>query len=708
MDVNNVSAFAAYSSLASDSPVAAPKKRAAAATKKATAATTKPTAAAKKKSSAAAANKQSSAADADANVSFEKLSHADMIARLIGKKKDELKRKSEGHKSPKKSSAAKRKKTAAAAANGETQSASTSINVEPAADAATAGGAKNSSRNGGAGAIKIHPKNPERLTMFLSKGAKGNKSTTKSAAAKAAPAAVEQSLMVFGGPDMVQSTPIANGAGDGQPQRKVNGSSVRRVKPELQTPIRTPASITDVTAGPPPSTTLGSIEAGRQLLAWIIHPTTVDDFMRNAWEQTPLLIDRKCPTYYSQLLSTPTFDRMLREQRVEFTKNLDITSYVDGVRQTHNPEGRAMPPTVWDFYAQGCSIRLLNPQTFLPVVHSMNATLQEYFQCMTGANVYLTPANSQGFAPHYDDIEAFVLQLEGKKHWKVYKPRTTAEQLPRESSPNFKQAEIGQPILDVILEAGDLLYFPRGFIHQATTVPGHHSLHITLSAYQKNSYADLLEHLVPAMLQSSIADAVLLRRGLPMNVWQCAGLVHSDDAEDADAAALEARRSFLAQVRTCLDLTMKSFEQHVDDAVDRLAVRFQHDALPPHLAQAERACTVYGTAAATPGAGAVEQALPTLETPVRLVRANILRLVRHSAEEFRIYYHADNSREYHEYEQQFVEISAEDAPAVEYLVKAYPAFSRPSAWPIEDDEQCLAVAQDLWERGLLLTDGVLE
>ena len=36
---------------------------------------------------------------------------------------------------------------------------------------------------------------------------------------------------------------------------------------------------------------------------------------------------------------------------------------------------------------------------------------------------YLTPPGSQGFAPHYDDIEAFVIQLEGKKHWRLYNPR---------------------------------------------------------------------------------------------------------------------------------------------------------------------------------------------------------------------------------------------------------------------------------------------
>lgn len=163
-----------------------------------------------------------------------------------------------------------------------------------------------------------------------------------------------------------------------------------------------------------PVTTTDSIKEGQRLFSWLINPVGLSKFMATTWEKSPVLIDRKCPMYYGDLLSTAAIDKMLRDHRVEFGKNLDITSYKDGVRETLNPEGRAMPPTVWDFYRDGCSIRLLNPQTFLPSVHSMNATLQEYFQCMTGANVYLTPANSQGFAPHYDDIEAFVLQIEGR------------------------------------------------------------------------------------------------------------------------------------------------------------------------------------------------------------------------------------------------------------------------------------------------------
>ncbi len=65
----------------------------------------------------------------------------------------------------------------------------------------------------------------------------------------------------------------------------------------------------------------------------------------------------------------------------------------------------------------------------------------------------------------------FILQIEGKKRWRLYEPRNKQEELPRFSSPNFDQSEIGEPCLDVVLEAGDLLYLPRGTIHQVTLFP---------------------------------------------------------------------------------------------------------------------------------------------------------------------------------------------------------------------------------------------
>ena len=38
------------------------------------------------------------------------------------------------------------------------------------------------------------------------------------------------------------------------------------------------------------------------------------------------------------------------QECIQYGVNLDITSYTDGKRETHNPTGRAYAPVVWDFY----------------------------------------------------------------------------------------------------------------------------------------------------------------------------------------------------------------------------------------------------------------------------------------------------------------------------------------------------------------------
>lgn len=63
--------------------------------------------------------------------------------------------------------------------------------------------------------------------------------------------------------------------------------------------------------------------------------------------------------------------------------------------------GRARPAIVWDAYNEGCSIRILNPHTYSDSIWKLLSCLQEYFGSLVGANTYLTPPGSQGFAPHY-------------------------------------------------------------------------------------------------------------------------------------------------------------------------------------------------------------------------------------------------------------------------------------------------------------------
>ena len=173
---------------------------------------------------------------------------------------------------------------------------------------------------------------------------------------------------------------------------------------------------------------------------------------------------------------------------------MTLTKYNGKKRRNLHEAGSPLTPKRFDeALAAGLSVRLLCPQKHHDNCWASLSGLEEYFGAMVGANAYLTPAASQGFAPHYDDIEAFVIQLEGRKRWRVYECPEERRPLPRFSSEDFEKDAVGEPLMDLVLEPGDLLFMPRGFVHQAETVSSVPSLHITLSTAQNNSWADMLD-----------------------------------------------------------------------------------------------------------------------------------------------------------------------------------------------------------------------
>ncbi|KAK3914799.1 Bifunctional lysine-specific demethylase and histidyl-hydroxylase NO66 [Frankliniella fusca] len=441
-----------------------------------------------------------------------------------------------------------------------------------------------------------------------------------------------------------------------------------------------------------------SIAIAEKFFSWMIDPIAKDDFFSLYWEKRPVHISRKGNRdYFSKILSTKSIDEMFRKHNILFGKNVDVTSYSSGKRETLNSTGRAHAAVVWDYYRNGCSIRLLNPQTYHLQLRELNTRLQEVFGSFVGANAYLTPPNSQGFAPHYDDIEAFVLQIEGSKMWRVYAPRDSSEKLPRTSSPNFTQEEIGDPILEVLVKAGDLLYFPRGFIHQASTVPGEHSLHVTVSTYQRNSWADLLEKLVPAALANAIDEDEEFRKGMPLDVMNHIGAVHSDSETPGRYAVLKKLKKLFS----------KLFEYApVDAAADQMAKEYIHDSLPPCLSADEKKCSVLENSERMVSDGKLQGAVVlTPDTCIRLTRSNVLRLVsEEEPDTLKIYHSMENSLEYHGEELQFIEIPLNFAPAVEYLIHSYPSFTAISDLPLDQDSDKVQITTELWERGLVLTE----
>jgi len=126
--------------------------------------------------------------------------------------------------------------------------------------------------------------------------------------------------------------------------------------------------------------------------------------------------------------------------------------------------------------AQGASLILDDVQEVAPRVRDLMAGFQDALHTDAFANLYAGWHRQKAFHVHWDPQEAMVLQLCGRKQWKVYRPtrlhplKNDIEAPPPPSDP---------PAWEGILNDGDVLYIPRGWWHEAFPL-NEPSLHLTV------------------------------------------------------------------------------------------------------------------------------------------------------------------------------------------------------------------------------------
>lgn len=94
-----------------------------------------------------------------------------------------------------------------------------------------------------------------------------------------------------------------------------------------------------------------------------------------------------------------------------------------------------------------------------------------------------------------------------------------------------------------------------------------------------------------------------------------------------------------------------------------------------------------------------------MDTEIRLVRYHSLRLVVDDS--VKIYYNTDNAKVYHGEEEQFLLIDEVLIPCIKKLQNIYPKFIEVEKLPGDDNIGKAQLVSDLWERGLLVTNGSL-
>lgn len=245
----------------------------------------------------------------------------------------------------------------------------------------------------------------------------------------------------------------------------------------------------------------------------LLSPFTVDEFLAKIWGKTFKHVPGGSAKF-SHLLPWQRLNKLLEQHRLDFPR-LRLTR--DGDRLppsaylTYNKRGQkqiVVPRLHYQKLTQelssGATLVLDAVDELHEPLRDLAEGLELFFHERIQINAYAGWKSSRGFDLHWDDHDVFILQVTGRKRWDIHgmtQPYPLAGDR-KEPKPS------GPPLWEHILQAGDLLYIPRGFWHVAYPI-NEPTLHLTVGVHNRVGL-DLLRWLGNRMRSHEI-----FRRDLP-------------------------------------------------------------------------------------------------------------------------------------------------------------------------------------------------
>lgn len=365
-------------------------------------------------------------------------------------------------------------------------------------------------------------------------------------------------------------------------------------------------------------------------------PVDSEAFATGYWQQRPLHIPRTESDRFIDLLSPGDVERLVCSGGLRFPDfklvregdAIDVESYTGFHGYQPVPfSGSVDVARILAEWENGATIVLDGLHVHWAPLTYFCRELERALRQRVHANAYFTPRGSQGFRPHHDTHDVFILQVAGRKEWRVYEP---AFVMPLRHQKHVTDREAaGVPVLQVELDAGDTLYLPRGWLHEAVTSDAD-SLHLTIGI---NFYTwfeafgaaleacdahigfrrmptgpeelrDLLDHLAGELSWERVEQrmqAQLLNRQVPVLDGQLSQL-RALDSLSADSL-LERRPTVMADLRLSddgislhFDGRHLTFAEHLEEALQFVANTdgaFTPAGIPGKLPLSERLILVF-------------------------------------------------------------------------------------------------------------------
>ena len=279
-------------------------------------------------------------------------------------------------------------------------------------------------------------------------------------------------------------------------------------------------------------------EAAQQAVAELIAPVPWSEFVSEYLGKEPLHVSGDAVALGK--LADPARVRSLVEAGTPWQFRRMPEMYLDGLRVSHEDlvdtyvdmDGReARQPRVKRIrrlLEHGATVNAFGQEGNFPGLAWLREIFAHAFSAECQVATFYSQKDHQGLAPHYDCVEIFVLQLYGRKRWFVSSQRVESPVVGYGTATMYDDKA---PHAEMVLEPGDLLYFPRGTFHQAIAV-SEESLHATV-AVKLPSYLDML-----TVLANTAPDVDSIRCDLPVG---------------GPAAWVDAKSQLLSRIAAALD-----------------------------------------------------------------------------------------------------------------------------------------------------------
>lgn len=213
---------------------------------------------------------------------------------------------------------------------------------------------------------------------------------------------------------------------------------------------------------------------------------TSESFLKSVWQRKPFLCDSKLDNLVDSF-TMKEVQEAVDNDFIEAGRGTPIPGGGWNMASVSQPRGKSFDEAKLRFE----DVQMAMKQTagtivfnsaggFIPPLAGVCLETISSFDLPAALNMYLTsPGQKLSAPPHTDRQEVFVLQTQGQKRWRVFAPpapsnRPKADPFARgKGKDELSLSELAaEPLIDTVLNPGQVLYIPAGFPHTTDTVEG--------------------------------------------------------------------------------------------------------------------------------------------------------------------------------------------------------------------------------------------